>query len=70
MFFANVAKEIIEKKLCHKISNKYRKNRKNNKYNKNQDLAKKRSQEGPRNVRKSCKNRKVTRIFLANLKHP
>ena len=52
MFCANVAKEIIEKKLCHKITKKYRKNRKNNKYNKNQDLEKKRSQEGPRNVRK------------------
>ena len=29
MFFAIVAKEIIEKKLCEKITNKYRKNRKN-----------------------------------------
>ena len=47
MFFAIVAKEIIEKKLCQKITNKYRKNRKNNKSNKNQDLEKKRSQEGP-----------------------
>ena len=52
MFFAIVAKEIIEKKLRQKITNKYRKNRKNSKYNKNQDLEKKRSQEGPRNVRK------------------
>ena len=40
MFFAIVAKEIIEKKLCQKINNKYRKNRKNNKSNKNQDLTK------------------------------
>ena len=35
-FFAIVAKEIIEKKLCKKITYKYRKNRKNNKSNKNQ----------------------------------
>ena len=63
MFFANVAKEIIEKKLCHKISNKYRKNRKNNKYNKNQDLETKRSQEGPQNVRKYRKNRKYNKDF-------
>ena len=41
MFFAIVAKEIIGKKLCQKITNKYRKNRKNNKCNKNQDLEKK-----------------------------
>ena len=32
MFFAIVAKEIIEKTVCHKITNK---NRKNNKSNKN-----------------------------------
>ena len=31
MFFAIVAKEIIEKKLCQKITNKYRKNRKSSK---------------------------------------
>ena len=31
IFFAIVAKEIIEKKLCQKITNKYRKNRKSNK---------------------------------------
>ena len=35
-FFAIVAKEIIEKKLCKKITYKYRKNRKNNKSNENQ----------------------------------
>ena len=68
--FRNCRKRNNWEKLCQKITNKYRKNRKNNKYNKNKDLAKKKSQEGPRNVRKSCKNRKVTRIFLANLKHP
>ena len=71
MFFAIVAKEIIEKKLCHKISNKYRKNRKNNKYNKNQDLEKKRSQERPRNVLKYRKKRKSNNDFLAiELKTP
>ena len=41
MVFAIVAKEIIGKKLCQKITNKYGKNRKNNKSNKNQDLEKK-----------------------------
>ena len=57
-FFAIVAKEIIEKKLCQKITYKYCKDRKNYKSNKNQDLEKKRSLEGPRNVRKYRKNRK------------
>ena len=47
MFFAIVAKEIIEKKLCQKINNKYRKNRKNNKSNKNQDLEKKEAKKNP-----------------------
>ena len=55
IFFAVVAKGIIEIKLCQKITYKYRKN---NKSNKNQDLEKKRSQEGPHNVRKDRKNRK------------
>ena len=41
MFFAIVAKEIIGKKLCQKITNKYGKNHKNNKSNKNQDFEKK-----------------------------
>ena len=36
--FAIVAKEIVEEKLCQKITYKYRKNRKNNKSNKNQHL--------------------------------
>ena len=45
------------------ITNKYRKNRKNNKPNKNQDLGKKRNQEGPRNVRKYRKNRKYNKDF-------
>ena len=52
MFFAIVAKEIIEKKLCEKITNK---NRKNNKSNKNQDLS--------ANIAKIAN---TTRIFLAS----
>ena len=36
--FAIVAKEIIEKKVCKKITHKCRKNRKNNKCNKIRDL--------------------------------
>ena len=59
----SVAKEIIKKKLCQKITYKYRKNRKNNKSNENQDLEKKRSQEGPE---MSAKIAKVTRIFHAS----
>ena len=54
--FAIVAKEIVEKKLCQKITYKYRKNRKNNKSNKNQQ--KKRNQEGPRDVHKHRKSNK------------
>ena len=64
MFFAIVAKEIIEKKIMSEITNKYRKNRKNNKPNKNQDLGKKRNQEGPRNVTKYRKNRKYNKDFF------
>ena len=52
------------------ITNKYRKNRKNNKPNKNQDLGKKRNQEGPRNVRKYRKNRKYNKDFFCQLKTP
>ena len=62
-FFAIVAKEIIEKKLCQKITYKYCKDRKNNKSNKNQDLEKKRSLEGARNVRKYRNNRKSNKDF-------
>ena len=69
MFSAIVAKEIIEKKLCQKIANKYHKNRKNNRCSKNQDL-KKRSQEGPRNVRKYRKNSKSNKDFSCELKTP
>ena len=63
IFLAIVAKEIIEKKLCQKITYKYCKDRKNNKSNKNQDLEKKRSLEGARNVRKYRKNRKSNKDF-------
>ena len=40
MFFEIVAKEIIEKELCQKITNKYRKNRQKIKFNKILDLEK------------------------------
>ena len=40
-------KEIIEKKLCKKITYKYSKNRQNNKSNKNQDLEKKETKKDP-----------------------
>ena len=45
--FAVVAKEIIEKKWCQKITYKYSKNRKNNKSNKNQDLETKETKKDP-----------------------
>ena len=48
MFFAIVAKEIIGKKLCQKITNKYGKNHKNNKSNKNQDFEKKKPRITPK----------------------
>ena len=65
-FFAIVAKEIIEKKLCQKITYKYRKNRRNNKSNKNQDLGKKEAKKGPEMFANIAKIAKVTRIFLAS----
>ena len=46
MVFAIVAKEIIEKKLCKKITHKCRKNRKNNKCNKIQDLEREKAKKG------------------------
>ena len=58
MFFAIVAEEIIEKKLCRKISHKCRKNRKNNQCNKIQDLEREKAKKGPEksvNVAKSQK---------------
>ena len=66
IFFAVVAKEIIEIKLCQKITYKYRKNRKNNKSNKNQDLEKKEAKKGPIMSVNIAKIAKVTRIFLAS----
>ena len=63
MFFAIVAKEIIEEKLCQKITYKYRKNRKNNKSNKNEDFEREEAKKGPET---SANIAKVTRIFLAS----
>ena len=64
--FTIVAKEIIEKKLCKKITYKYRKNRKNNKSNKNQDLEKKETKKDPEMSANIAKIAKVTRIFHAS----
>ena len=61
--FAIVAKEIIEKKLCKKITYK---NRKNNKSNKNQDLEKKEAKKDPETSANIAKIAKVTRIFFAS----
>ena len=61
MFFAIVAKEIIEKKLCQKITNKYRKNRKTNKSNKNQ------AKKGPEMSANIAEIANITRIFLATI---
>ena len=66
MFFAIVAKEIIEKKLCQKITNKNRKNRKNNTSDKNQDLEKKTPKKGPEMSANIAKIANITRIFLAS----
>ena len=66
MFFQMVAKEIIEKKLYEKITNKYHKNRKNNKYNKNQDLEKKEAKKDPDMSANIAKIANITRIFLAS----
>ena len=63
MFFAIVAKQIIEKKLCEKITNKYRKN---NKFNKILDLEKEETKKGPEMSANIAKIAKVTRIFLAS----
>ena len=63
MFFAIVAKEIIEKKLCQKITYKYRKN---NKFNKILDLEKEETKKGPEMSANIAKIAKVTRIFLAS----
>ena len=65
IFFAIVAKEIIEKKFCHKITYKSRKNRKNNKSNKNQDLEREEAKKDPEMSANIAKIAKVTRIFIA-----
>ena len=64
-FFAIVAKEIIEKKLCQKITYKYLKNGRNNKSNKNQDLEKEEAKKDPEMQANIAKIAKVTRIFHA-----
>ena len=51
--FAIVAKEIIEKKVCKKITHKCRKNRKNNKCNKIQDLEREKAKKGPKSPQMS-----------------
>ena len=61
-FFTIVAKEIIEKKLCKKITYKCHKNRKNNKCNKIQDLEREKAKNG---AEKSANVAKITRMFLA-----
>ena len=64
IFFSQLSqKKIIEKKLCEKITKKYRKNRKNNKSNKNQDLEKKEAKKDPE---MSANIAKLTRMFLAS----
>ena len=70
MFFAIVAKEIIEKKLCQKITKKYRKNRKNNKSSKNQDLEKKEAKKGPEMSANIANYRKSNKDFCCVLKTP
>ena len=64
MFFAIVAKEIIDKKLCQKITNKYRKNRKYNK-----DFS--RQLETPmKNIAKIARITNLTRIKTQKKKKP
>ena len=66
MFFAIVAEEIIEKKLCKKITYKCRKNRKNNKSNKIQDLEREKAKKDTEKSANVAKIAKVTRIFLVS----
>ena len=66
IFFAIVAKEIIEEKLCQKITYKYRKNRKNNKSNKNEDFKREEAKKGHEMSANIAKVAEVTRIFLAS----
>ena len=64
-FFAIVANEIIEEKLCQKITYQYRKNRKNNKSNKNEDFEREEAKKGHEmsaNIAKIAKITNLTRI--------
>ena len=65
MFFAIVAKEIIEKKLCRKITYKCRKKRENNKCNKIPHLERKEAKKDPEMSANIAKIANVTRIFHA-----
>ena len=58
--------DLVEKKLCEKITYKYRKNRKNNKCNKIQDLEREQAEKGPEKSANIAKIEKVTRIFLTS----
>ena len=58
MFFAFVAKEIIEKKLCQEITHKCRKNCKKKKWNKVQDLERERPRRAPKSPQMSQKSQK------------
>ena len=64
--FRNCRKQIIEKKLCQKITYRYHKNRKNNKFNKNQDLEREEAKKDPEISANIAKISKVTRIFYAS----
>ena len=55
---------MIGKKLCQKITYKYRKYRKNNKSNKNQDVEKTEAKNDPEMSSNVAKSAKVTTIFL------
>ena len=65
MFFAIVAKEIIGKKLCQKITNKYGKNSTNNKCFKILLLQREKSKKGFVKSANFAKIAKITGIFLA-----
>ena len=67
IFFSQLSqKKIIEKKLCQKITYKYRKNRKNNKFNKILDLEKEEAKKGPEMSANIAKIASIARIFLAS----
>ena len=69
IFFAIVAKEIIEKKLCKKITYNITKIAKITNLTRNK-TQKNRNQKGPRNVHKYRKNRKSNKDFSCQLKTP